>query len=285
MTRNGKIARLPRATREELNRRLDDGQMAATILRWLNKDMVVQDILLRQFSGAPVSKQNLSEWRQGGHQDWLRHRQTCELVRQMKEQADNLEEETGGEAVSDQLATVLAAELARTAKELMKETTDPAERWERLQELLGQLTRLRREDHQAMRLREAKRQQDIKEERQEVEDSKLKKKEEKKKLLAPLLAVMRQKALTGMFGGGKAGEGIARYFTAVEYDLPFEQEDLAAELEQSEMPGAAEAAKASKEPPEGGESKPVKPSQSESNQLRMEGGSPSPGKGEAPNAP
>lgn len=36
MTRNGKIARLPREIREELNRRLDDGEQGVRLVEWLN---------------------------------------------------------------------------------------------------------------------------------------------------------------------------------------------------------------------------------------------------------
>ncbi len=36
MKRNGKIARLPRAIRDELNRRMDDGQTGQELLPWLN---------------------------------------------------------------------------------------------------------------------------------------------------------------------------------------------------------------------------------------------------------
>ena len=36
MTRNGKIARLPRALRDELNRRLDDGEPGNRLVEWLN---------------------------------------------------------------------------------------------------------------------------------------------------------------------------------------------------------------------------------------------------------
>jgi hypothetical protein len=36
MTRNGKIARLPAATREELNQRLLDGERGKHLVLWLN---------------------------------------------------------------------------------------------------------------------------------------------------------------------------------------------------------------------------------------------------------
>ena len=49
MTRNGKIARLPRAIRDELNRRLDDGEPGVQLVNWLNGVPEVRDILRNEF--------------------------------------------------------------------------------------------------------------------------------------------------------------------------------------------------------------------------------------------
>ena len=64
MTGNGKIARLPCASCDELNRRMDDGQ--------IGKDSSVVERIAgsrktpgEQFAGRPISKQNLSEWKAG----------------------------------------------------------------------------------------------------------------------------------------------------------------------------------------------------------------------------
>jgi hypothetical protein len=70
MTRNGKIARLPRPLRDELNRRLSANEDGATLLDWLNAAPDVQAVLARDFAGEPVSKQNLYEWRNGGLLEW-----------------------------------------------------------------------------------------------------------------------------------------------------------------------------------------------------------------------
>ena len=75
MTRKGKIARLPRAIREELNKRLDDNELGIRLLDWLNSLPEVQRVLARDFAARPVNKVNLSAWRSGGFQDWLSRRQ------------------------------------------------------------------------------------------------------------------------------------------------------------------------------------------------------------------
>ena len=69
MTRTGKIARLPRALREQVNCRLLDGQPGTEIVAWLNELPEVKDTLARDFGGRPVSEQNLTDWKQGGYQD------------------------------------------------------------------------------------------------------------------------------------------------------------------------------------------------------------------------
>ena len=70
-TRNGKIARLPFEIREELNHRLLENEPAKIILDWLNADPTVTKVLEALFEGRPISEQNVSEWRQGGYEEWL----------------------------------------------------------------------------------------------------------------------------------------------------------------------------------------------------------------------
>ena len=70
MVRTGKIARLPRPLRDELNRRLSANEDGAVLLDWLNAAPGVKDLLARDFAGEPISKQNLYEWRHGGLVEW-----------------------------------------------------------------------------------------------------------------------------------------------------------------------------------------------------------------------
>ncbi len=58
--RNGKIARLPAVLREEVDRRLNDGQNGPEVRGWLNALPGVRAVLDTQFGGRPVSSQNLS---------------------------------------------------------------------------------------------------------------------------------------------------------------------------------------------------------------------------------
>ncbi len=70
--RNGKVARLPEATRERISVMIDDGAMYRDIIISLGPP------------GSPVlpyaiSQMNISNWRKGGHQDWRRKQLQLEL--------------------------------------------------------------------------------------------------------------------------------------------------------------------------------------------------------------
>ena len=60
-TRNGKIARLPHMVREELNRRIRDGEEGKKLVAWLNGLPKVKAVVAAEFGGKPISEQNLSE--------------------------------------------------------------------------------------------------------------------------------------------------------------------------------------------------------------------------------
>jgi hypothetical protein len=92
----GKIARLPRDIREELNRRLDDGQPGPVILPWVNGLPAVKAVLGELFRGAPINKKNLSEWRRKGFQWWLENQESEDETRLLLEEAKNFFDATGG---------------------------------------------------------------------------------------------------------------------------------------------------------------------------------------------
>jgi hypothetical protein len=75
----GKISRLPDDIREQLNKRLFDGQGGTEILAWLNDLPEVKEILAAQFSGVPVNHENLSNWRHSGYERWRRYQRTQDL--------------------------------------------------------------------------------------------------------------------------------------------------------------------------------------------------------------
>ena len=63
-TRTGKIARLPKSIRHQLNRRLEDGQPGNQLVVWLNGLPEVRHTLELHFDAHPINEQNLSDWKQ-----------------------------------------------------------------------------------------------------------------------------------------------------------------------------------------------------------------------------
>ena len=74
-TRTGKIARLPREIRERLDQRMENGEAGHRLADWLNDLPEVRRMLAEDFGGGVINEQNLTNWRQGGHQDWLAEQQ------------------------------------------------------------------------------------------------------------------------------------------------------------------------------------------------------------------
>jgi hypothetical protein len=152
MTRKGKIARLPREIREELNRRLEDGAGGESLLDWLNALPAVQSVVAGQFAGVPISKQNLSEWRTGGFAEWQARQEMMADARELAADAAELQAVTGGQ-LTDHLATVLGA---RYASALAGWDGQPGEEFrQKLKVLRGMcqdIVELRRGDHSGARL-------------------------------------------------------------------------------------------------------------------------------------
>jgi hypothetical protein len=229
-TGNGKIARLPRAVREELNRRLDDGEPADTLLPWLNERPEVQHVLAAQFGGRPVSPQNLSEWRQRGFRIWQRQRTACESAAALAERGQALGKTTR-QSLSDHLARVLAAELFQCLEALPEGDANPQARWQQLREIIHEARHLRRGDANARRLQiEAERwthQREVQQERwnwEQDEHFEAVRKETKERFrreaLAPIHAASTRSSLREIFKDHPMADKLVWYYTGVLHDLP-----------------------------------------------------------------
>jgi hypothetical protein len=143
MTRNGKIARLPKDIRDELNRRLDNGEQGKRLLEWLNELPEVKEVLEKDFGGRAISKGSLSEWIRGGFAEWKIQQ---EIVAVAKEFLANGSE--FGTVSSEVVRTLEAAAMAHYAAALHRSNSDPKEdprtRFERMRKSLLDVVRLRR---------------------------------------------------------------------------------------------------------------------------------------------
>jgi hypothetical protein len=107
--RNGKIARLPKATRDMINCMLDDGLPYKVIIDELGE------------AGEGLNHQNLTNWRQGGYQEWVKDQQRIDRTRAHTENAIDLLRETGG---TTNAATVVEAGNMVGAAQLMEALMD-----------------------------------------------------------------------------------------------------------------------------------------------------------------
>lgn len=107
----GKIGSLPAQIREEVNRRLHDGVIAREICDWLNAEPRVLEILDERWNEQPITPQNLSEWRGGGYQIWLKSRERSENLRALSEWAADFTERVSPVALAKGAQAIAAGQL------------------------------------------------------------------------------------------------------------------------------------------------------------------------------
>jgi len=157
-TRIGKIARLPRAIRDQLNARLHDGEPGQRLIEWLNALPEVQTVLAAEFEGRPVNAQNFSDWKKGGYREWVLQQEALELAGRLAEDAVELQAE-GRPPLTDTLALWLVTRYAVATRALSAQ--DGPEQWRQLRELCADVVNLRYGDHSAERLRLAREQLEL----------------------------------------------------------------------------------------------------------------------------
>lgn len=152
MSRVGKIARLPRVIREQLNRRLEDGESGVNAVAWLNAEPKVRAVLQAEFGGRPINEQNVSEWKQGGYVEWQKHQDALALARELAANAKELTEASGG-SLADTVSLLLAGRYAALLRDLSAVTGAQGADLKMLRDVCSDLVALRKGDHSAERLR------------------------------------------------------------------------------------------------------------------------------------
>jgi hypothetical protein len=107
----GKVGSFPPEIREEINRRLHDGQSASKILPWLNAEPAVIERLRDRWEGNPVTAQNLSEWRRGGYRIWQRRREKSQHLQSLTSWAASMADQISAKKLSDAGRVILAGNI------------------------------------------------------------------------------------------------------------------------------------------------------------------------------
>ena len=139
-TRIGKIAQLPKPIRDDLNHRLANGQQAPELLKWLNGLPETKELIATKFDNHAISPQNLTEWRHGGYQDWLRHQEREQRIKRLAEEGTDLKDIEGEQDLFEHTARIALAELLIDLDDLHQLKGN--DRWERLRFLTRELARL-----------------------------------------------------------------------------------------------------------------------------------------------
>ena len=152
MTRKGKIARLPRDVRDELNQRIENGEPGKDLVAWLNGLPEVKRVLAAYFGGREITEQNLSEWKGGGHLDWQKQEEERERASEFSADAEKLADSTDG-GLTGHLTTVLAVRYADTLANWNGEVTPEFRRkLQALRTLRQDLVALRQTDLNEIRM-------------------------------------------------------------------------------------------------------------------------------------
>ena len=152
MTRKGKIARLPLTIREQINRRLQNGDKNKHITEWLNEQPEVKAVMAAEFANDPINETNLSNWKLGGYRDWEAQQQALEAVRRFGADAAEIGQATGGQ-LANHLALCMTARIAVALQQPAAEGEDAAAQLQKLRQLLADLVALRKGDQNAQWLR------------------------------------------------------------------------------------------------------------------------------------
>ncbi len=154
--RNGKIARLPKAVREDINEWIDDGVEYEKIIETLGDE------------GKGLTKQNISRWAQGGYRDWVKEQERSALLNGNSDRVVDLLTKAEPEEIPDLIVKLFAARVGGVLSDLTpQELRDNSEKDPRnLVRLLSLVPKLSRE---ALRTRKYRRSA----EREEAQELKL----------------------------------------------------------------------------------------------------------------
>ena len=148
MTRDCKIASLPQAIREQINRRLQNGEAAKEIAEWVNTQSEVKALTAAEFEGAPIVEADAVSWKLGGYRHWEEQQEALEAAVQFGEDAAEIAQAAGG-PLADPLALWLTARIAVALREPASGGKDAAGQLQRLRQLVGDLVALRKGDQSA----------------------------------------------------------------------------------------------------------------------------------------
>jgi len=132
----GKISRLPREIREQVNEKLDGGEPGKRLVAWLNDLPEVRALLAAEFGGAVINEQNLTNWKQGGFREWRREREVEAFTQQPAGQT--------APVTTEQLTTIVAVRYLAAVREWQESPMPAGRRWRQMRVILRDVLKLQR---------------------------------------------------------------------------------------------------------------------------------------------
>ena len=144
--RNGKIARLPFTVRTTVNEKLRDGVTYSSIILWLAEE-----------GHQGINEQNLSNWKEGGHADWLREQERLADMQARREFAMKIVEENRGSSVHEANLHLVAGQIYEALSDFdlggLKELL--AEKPEHYAELVGAIAKMSKANVEVQKYKDA----------------------------------------------------------------------------------------------------------------------------------
>jgi hypothetical protein len=215
--RTGKIARLPRELRHQLNTRLADGAEGKDLLPWLNALPEVKTLLAEKFAARPITDQNLSEWRQGGYEEWLTEQNVLAFAKDLTAHRDELQNIAPGQTVADHLAAAVAFRYAAILAAQGSTLDESAlAQLRSLGKTCQAVVQLRRSEQNAARLKIETERWELARPNLAAENAEHLKRLQRDALAAPVRASAKVAENIEKFGAGPAGRWAVEYLREIE---------------------------------------------------------------------
>jgi len=140
----GKISRLPREIREQVNQKLDAGEPGNRLVIWLNELPAVRALLAAEFGGAAIKEQNLTNWKQGGFREWRLQKEVQAFAQQPAG--------TVSVVTPEQLSTIVAVRYLAAVREWQLSPVPAERRWRQMRVILRDVLKLQRQGQLEQRL-------------------------------------------------------------------------------------------------------------------------------------
>jgi len=144
---------LPLDVREELNRRLENGESGTDLVTWLNGHPKAKRVMAASFGGREITEQNLSEWRAGGFQDWLAQEEETDRGQDFVAAAEKLAKSVDSPLLADHLSRVLLMRYTEALANWEGPVTPEFRcKLEALRALRKDVVAMRRSEHEDLRM-------------------------------------------------------------------------------------------------------------------------------------